>query len=63
MIEMKYYFKDESGRETETRKKYAEDVLETAPSIELMMIGFKIHLKNCGFSEDLIKEFAKIHFK
>lgn len=62
MIETKYFFKDECGQETETRKTYSEDVLVTTLAIELMFSDFENHLKNCGYSDESIKEFALIHF-
>lgn len=61
MLEIKYYYQDEFGQETETKKTYSEDVLETTVAIDLMMIDFKNHLKSCGFNDELIKEFAEIH--
>lgn len=57
MIENKFYFKDESGEETETRKTYNIETSEFTPSIELIITDFKNHLKNCGFSDELINEY------
>lgn len=62
MIEIKYYFKDKCGQETETRKTYSEDVWETTPAIDLIFSNFKNYLKKCGYTDELIKEFADIHF-
>lgn len=62
MIELSFLYKDEEGQETETRKTYKEDVLETMPTIEIMFSDFKNHLKNCGYSDELIKEYATITF-
>jgi hypothetical protein len=62
MIETKFYFKDEFGQVTETNKTYTEDVLEASPAIYLMFADFKNHLKSCGYTDELIKEFADIHF-
>ena len=62
MIECKYYYKDEFGQETETKKSYTDTVLEDSMDIEVMMDVFKRHLRNCGFTEEYIKEQAKKHF-
>lgn len=62
MIEIKYYYKNEFGQETETKKTYTEDILEIAPAIDAMFLDFKNHLKSCGYTDNLIKEFADIHF-
>lgn len=62
MIEIKYFYKDEFGQESETRKTYTEDVLEATPAIELMVTDFKSHLKNCGYSDELIKEMIDAQF-
>lgn len=63
MIETKYYFKDEFGQEAETKKTYTEDAIEVTPAIELMVIDFKNHLKNCGYTDELIKETVKDIFQ
>ena len=62
MMETKFYFRDEFGNETETRKTYTEDSMTDTHSIDFLFIDFKNHLKNCGFADELIQEFAGYHF-
>lgn len=62
MIEFNFMYKDETGQETQTRKTYTDDILEIFPAIELMFSDFYLHLKNCGYSDELIQEMANSQF-
>ena len=62
MLETKYYFKDEFGQEIETRKTYTEETIDVTPAIDLLFSDFKNHLRNCGYSKDLIDEYGRIYF-
>lgn len=62
MMETKFYFKDEFENETETRKTYTKDSMGDTPAIEFLFIDFKNHLKNCGFTDENIQEYAGYHF-
>lgn len=62
MIETKFYFKNENGEETESIKTYQPETTEIVPSIELIVTDFKNHLKNCGYSDELINEYIHLTF-
>lgn len=61
MNEIKYFFK-ELGEETETRKTFSDETAEATPAIDFIFSTFRTHLKNCGFTDEIIKEYADIYF-
>lgn len=60
MLENKFITIDEFSQVTETRKTYTDDVLEVEGQFNLIFDDFIRHLKNCGFSQNLIDT---IHIK
>lgn len=63
MIENKFSYKDEFGQETETRKTYTSDVIEHTPAIELLVVDFVNHLKNCGYTDEVIADSITEHLQ
>jgi hypothetical protein len=58
MIETKFYYRDEEGQETETRKTYTESAVDPTLdgyAIDVLTLDFVQHLKSCGFTENTIK--------